>query len=93
MPPFAAVSEDDYGLIFTAWGFDGFMLVLLAGAVYDATKRFKFPRRKTAVVENTPKNRAVTKDGSYAFTPQARLARSSTSAAFSRARAAPSARI
>jgi len=32
----------NYGLLFTAWGFGGFMLALLAGKVYDATGSFNF---------------------------------------------------
>ncbi|MBP8911131.1 MAG: OFA family MFS transporter [Phycisphaerae bacterium] len=32
----------NYGLVFTAWGLGGFMLSLLAGKVYDATKTFAF---------------------------------------------------
>ena len=32
----------NYGLVFTAWGFGGFMLSLLAGKVYDATESFLF---------------------------------------------------
>jgi len=32
----------NYGLVFTAWGLGGFMLSLLAGKVYDATKVFTF---------------------------------------------------
>jgi len=32
----------NYGLVFTAWGFGGFMLALLAGKVYDATESFNF---------------------------------------------------
>ncbi|MFH1730079.1 MAG: OFA family MFS transporter [Planctomycetota bacterium] len=32
----------NYGLVFTAWGVGGFMLALLAGKVYDATKSFDF---------------------------------------------------
>jgi MFS transporter, OFA family, oxalate/formate antiporter len=32
----------NYGLIFTAWGLGGFMLSMLAGKVYDATKTFTF---------------------------------------------------
>lgn len=32
----------NYGLVFTAWGVGGFMLALLAGAVYDATESFRF---------------------------------------------------
>ena len=32
----------NYGLVFTAWGLGGFMLSLLAGWVYDATKTFTF---------------------------------------------------
>ncbi len=32
----------NYGLVFTAWGLGGFLLSLLAGAVYDATKTFTF---------------------------------------------------
>ena len=32
----------NYGLVFTAWGLGGFMLSLLAGRVYDATKVFTF---------------------------------------------------
>jgi len=32
----------NYGLLFTAWGWGGFMLALLAGKVYDATKSFTF---------------------------------------------------
>lgn len=32
----------NYGLVFTAWGFGGFMLALLAGKVYDATGSFNF---------------------------------------------------
>jgi len=32
----------NYGLLFTAWGAGGFMLALLAGAVYDATNSFRF---------------------------------------------------
>ena len=30
----------NYGLVFTAWGVGGFMLALLAGKIYDATKSF-----------------------------------------------------
>jgi len=32
----------NYGLLFTAWGFGGFLLALLAGKVYDATGSFNF---------------------------------------------------
>jgi len=32
----------NYGLVFTAWGFGGFMLALLAGKVYDQTGSFDF---------------------------------------------------
>jgi len=32
----------NYGLVFTAWGLGGFMLSLLAGKVYDATRVFTF---------------------------------------------------
>lgn len=32
----------NYGLVFTAWGFGGFMLALLAGKVYDQTGSFNF---------------------------------------------------
>ncbi len=32
----------NYGLVFTAWGLGGFMLSLLAGKVYDASKTFAF---------------------------------------------------
>ena len=32
----------NYGLIFTAWGLGGFLLSMLAGKVYDATKAFTF---------------------------------------------------
>ncbi|HUT90547.1 MAG TPA: OFA family MFS transporter [Thermoguttaceae bacterium] len=32
----------NYGLVFTAWGFGGFMLALLAGKVYDETGSFTF---------------------------------------------------
>lgn len=32
----------NYGLIFSAWGWGGFALALLAGAVYDSTKSFNF---------------------------------------------------
>ena len=32
----------NYGLVFTAWGLGGFMLSMLAGKVYDATKTFTF---------------------------------------------------
>jgi MFS transporter, OFA family, oxalate/formate antiporter len=32
----------NYGLVFTSWGVGGFMLSLLAGKVYDATKSFNF---------------------------------------------------
>jgi OFA family oxalate/formate antiporter-like MFS transporter len=32
----------NYGLVFTAWGFGGFMLALLAGKVYDVTESFNF---------------------------------------------------
>ncbi len=32
----------NYGLLFTAWGFGGFALSLLAGKVYDATDSFNF---------------------------------------------------
>jgi len=32
----------NYGLVFTAWGFGGFMLALLAGRVYDETGSFNF---------------------------------------------------
>lgn len=32
----------NYGLVFTAWGFGGFALALLAGKVYDATESFNF---------------------------------------------------
>jgi len=32
----------NYGLVFTAWGFGGFMLALLAGKVYDTTSSFTF---------------------------------------------------
>ncbi len=32
----------NYGLVFTAWGLGGFVLALLAGSVYDATRSFAF---------------------------------------------------
>ena len=32
----------NYGLLFTSWGFGGFMLALLAGKVYDKTGSFNF---------------------------------------------------
>lgn len=32
----------NYGLVFTARGFGGFRLALLAGKVYDATESFNF---------------------------------------------------
>ncbi len=32
----------NYGLVFTAWGFGGFLLALLAGKVYDETGSFNF---------------------------------------------------
>lgn len=32
----------NYGLVFTAWGFGGFLLALLAGKVYDETGSFAF---------------------------------------------------
>ena len=32
----------NYGLFFTAWGFGGFLLSLLAGRVYDQTGSFNF---------------------------------------------------
>jgi OFA family oxalate/formate antiporter-like MFS transporter len=32
----------NYGLLFTAWGFGGFLLALLAGKVYDETGSFNF---------------------------------------------------
>lgn len=32
----------NYGLVFTAWGFGGFLLALLAGKVYDQTHAFTF---------------------------------------------------
>lgn len=32
----------NYGLVFTAWGFGGFLLALLAGRVYDQTQTFTF---------------------------------------------------
>ncbi len=32
----------NYGLVFTSWGFGGFMLALLAGKVYDETGSFNF---------------------------------------------------
>lgn len=32
----------NYGLVFTAWGFGGFLLAVLAGKVYDATSSFNF---------------------------------------------------
>jgi len=32
----------NYGLVFTAWGFGGFMLALLAGKVHDETGSFNF---------------------------------------------------
>ena len=32
----------NYGLVFTAWGFGGFLLALLAGKVHDATGSFAF---------------------------------------------------
>ena len=32
----------NYGLFFTAWGFGGFLLPLLAGQVYDQTGSFNF---------------------------------------------------
>lgn len=32
----------NYGLVFTAWGFGGFLLALLAGRVYDQTQAFTF---------------------------------------------------
>ena len=32
----------NYGLVFTAWGLGGFLLSMLAGHVYDATKTFTF---------------------------------------------------
>jgi OFA family oxalate/formate antiporter-like MFS transporter len=39
---FPSVTKDFYGLVFTAWGLGGFMLSMLAGKVYDATKTFTF---------------------------------------------------
>ena len=32
----------NYGLMFTSWGFGGFLLALLAGEVYDQTGSFNF---------------------------------------------------
>jgi OFA family oxalate/formate antiporter-like MFS transporter len=32
----------NYGLVFTAWGAGGFVLAMVAGWVYDATKSFNF---------------------------------------------------
>jgi OFA family oxalate/formate antiporter-like MFS transporter len=40
----------NYGLIFTAWGLGGFMLSMLAGKVYDATKAFTFAYECSAVL-------------------------------------------
>ena len=40
----------NYGLLFTAWGFGGFMLALLAGEVYDATGSFNFAYYCSAVL-------------------------------------------
>jgi len=48
---FPAVTKDyyglrnfgvNYGLLYTSWGFGGFLLALLAGRVYDATGSFSF---------------------------------------------------
>ena len=40
----------NYGLFFTAWGFGGFLLALLAGKVYDATGSFNFAYYCSATV-------------------------------------------
>ena len=40
----------NYGLVFTAWGFGGFLLALLAGKVYDATGSFIFAYYCSAVL-------------------------------------------
>ncbi len=40
----------NYGLVFTAWGVGGFMLALLAGSVYDATKSFNFAYYCSAIL-------------------------------------------
>lgn len=40
----------NYGLVFTAWGFGGFALALLAGKVYDATQSFNFAYYCSAIL-------------------------------------------
>ena len=40
----------NYGLVFTAWGFGGFLLALLAGKVYDQTQSFTFAYYCSAVL-------------------------------------------
>lgn len=40
----------NYGLVFTAWGWGGFGLSLLAGAVYDRTQSFGFAYYSSAVL-------------------------------------------
>ena len=40
----------NYGLLFTAWGFGGFLLALLAGKVYDQTGSFNFAYYCSAVL-------------------------------------------
>lgn len=40
----------NYGLVFTAWGFGGFLLSLLAGSVYDRTQAFTFAYYSSAVL-------------------------------------------
>ncbi len=40
----------NYGLLFTAWGFGGFLLALLAGKVYDVTGSFNFAYYSSAAL-------------------------------------------
>ncbi|MDY0169723.1 MAG: OFA family MFS transporter [Thermoguttaceae bacterium] len=56
---FPAVTKDyyglahfgmNYGLLFTAWGFGGFLLALLAGKVYDVTGSFNFAYYSSAAL-------------------------------------------
>jgi OFA family oxalate/formate antiporter-like MFS transporter len=56
---FPAVTKDyfglrhfgmNYGMVFTAWGFGGFLLALLAGKVYDSTQSFNFAYYASAIL-------------------------------------------
>lgn len=40
----------NYGLVFTSWGFGGFLLALLAGRVYDQTQAFTFAYYSSAIL-------------------------------------------